>query len=154
VQDQAPAKRSNAINTYGGRPSNYKTRLCRKWQEHGECSFANHCNFAHGHEELRTGGRNASFLASLARGSGGNVPADERERLEQEKRDEVCVCVFVCACVCVCVCVCAEGGKEKERERDCYIIEIDCVFKCEFVCLLLYLCQRYRNQIVFFSFVC
>jgi len=64
------------------------------------------------------GGGNASFLASLARGSGGNVTADERERLEQEKRDEVCVCVCVRACVCVCVCVCAERGKERDRERE------------------------------------
>ena len=35
------------------RPSNYKTRLCQKWQQHGECSFGDRCNFAHGGEELR-----------------------------------------------------------------------------------------------------
>jgi hypothetical protein len=35
------------------RPSNYKTRLCRNWQEHGECSFGDCCNFAHGSEEVR-----------------------------------------------------------------------------------------------------
>jgi hypothetical protein len=35
-----------------GRPSNYKTRLCLKWQQHGECSFGNRCNFAHGSKEL------------------------------------------------------------------------------------------------------
>jgi hypothetical protein len=69
VQDQAPAKRSDAINTYGGRPSSYKTRLCMKWQQHGECSFANHCNFAHGHEELRTGGSTAGASAAAASSS-------------------------------------------------------------------------------------
>ena len=37
------------------RPSNYKTRLCRNWQEHGECSFGDGCNFAHGSEEVRGG---------------------------------------------------------------------------------------------------
>lgn len=36
-----------------GRPANYKTRLCMKWQQHGECSFGNRCNFAHGSDELR-----------------------------------------------------------------------------------------------------
>jgi hypothetical protein len=52
----------------------------------------------------RGGGGSASFLASRARGSGGNVTAEERERLEQERRDEVggwvgaCVRVFVCVC--------------------------------------------------------
>jgi hypothetical protein len=54
---------------YGGRPSNYKTRLCVKWQQHGECSFANHCNFAHGHEELRTGGSTAGASAAAANSS-------------------------------------------------------------------------------------
>jgi hypothetical protein len=43
----------NEIELEGGRPSNFKTRLCLKWQQHGECSFGNRCNFAHGSEELR-----------------------------------------------------------------------------------------------------
>jgi hypothetical protein len=36
-----------------GRPSNYKTRLCLNWQQHGECCFGDRCNFAHGSEQLR-----------------------------------------------------------------------------------------------------
>eukprot|EP00286_Rhodomonas_abbreviata_P029272 CAMPEP_0181300218 /NCGR_PEP_ID=MMETSP1101-20121128/6771_1 /TAXON_ID=46948 /ORGANISM="Rhodomonas abbreviata, Strain Caron Lab Isolate" /LENGTH=386 /DNA_ID=CAMNT_0023405437 /DNA_START=591 /DNA_END=1751 /DNA_ORIENTATION=+ len=35
------------------RPSNYKTRLCMKWQQQGECSFGARCNFAHGVDEMR-----------------------------------------------------------------------------------------------------
>jgi len=56
----------------------------------------------------------------------------------------------------VCVCVERERDREREREKEREIVteskEIVCS-KCEFVCLLLYLCQRYRKQIVFFSFV-
>ena len=44
----------NEIELEGERPSNYKKRLCLKWQQHGECSFGTRCNFAHGSEELRT----------------------------------------------------------------------------------------------------
>lgn len=36
------------------RPSNYKTRLCMKWQQQGECAFGARCNFAHGAEEMRS----------------------------------------------------------------------------------------------------
>jgi hypothetical protein len=43
----------NELEFEAGRPSNYKTRMCLKWQQHGECSFGNRCNFAHGSEELR-----------------------------------------------------------------------------------------------------
>ena len=43
----------NEIELAGGRPSYYKTRLCSSWQQHGECSFGNRCNFAHGSVELR-----------------------------------------------------------------------------------------------------
>jgi len=35
------------------RPANYKTRLCLKWEQMGECSFGDRCNFAHGRQELR-----------------------------------------------------------------------------------------------------
>jgi hypothetical protein len=45
----------NEIEHEGGRPrppSNYKTRLCLEWQQHGECSFGNRCNFAHDSKEL------------------------------------------------------------------------------------------------------
>jgi len=42
------------------RPSNYKTRMCMKWQQHSECLFGNKCNFAHGNDELRNGGATPS----------------------------------------------------------------------------------------------
>lgn len=31
----------------------FKTELCNKWQETGACLYGNHCQFAHGIEELR-----------------------------------------------------------------------------------------------------
>lgn len=64
--DQAKARESNAIslgpttsNPAGGsgggngnggneRPSNWKTRMCNKWEMTGHCPFGQKCNFAHG----------------------------------------------------------------------------------------------------------
>ena len=37
----------------GGRPDNYKTRLCLKWQMSGECLFGSRCFFAHGQHEMQ-----------------------------------------------------------------------------------------------------
>lgn len=39
-----------------GRPSNYKTVMCKSWQIKRECALGNRCNFAHGAEELRPHG--------------------------------------------------------------------------------------------------
>ncbi|MCO5584516.1 hypothetical protein L7F22_038444 [Adiantum nelumboides] len=64
--DQAKARESNAISlgptmgsaAIGGsgsngnngseRPSNWKTRMCNKWEMTGHCPFGQKCNFAHG----------------------------------------------------------------------------------------------------------
>lgn len=70
--DQAKARESNAIslgpsttssaaggaiggNGNGGneRPSNWKTRMCNKWEMTGHCPFGQKCNFAHGSAELQ-----------------------------------------------------------------------------------------------------
>lgn len=66
--DQAKARESNAISlgptmssTGGGnngnngseRPSNWKTRMCNKWEMTGHCPFGQKCNFAHGLTELQ-----------------------------------------------------------------------------------------------------
>ena len=32
----------------------FKTQLCRHWEEQGSCTFGDRCQFAHGHDELRT----------------------------------------------------------------------------------------------------
>ncbi len=59
-----------------GRPSNYKTRLCLNWQQHGECSFGDRCNFAHGSEQLRPRGNAAAAAADggLASAEAGDIP--------------------------------------------------------------------------------
>ncbi|KAJ7011165.1 zinc finger CCCH domain-containing protein 12 [Populus alba] len=45
---------SNAVNV---KPSNWKTRICNKWELTGYCPFGNKCHFAHGVGELhRYGG--------------------------------------------------------------------------------------------------
>mmetsp|Transcript_12009 Transcript_12009/g.18818 ORF Transcript_12009/g.18818 Transcript_12009/m.18818 type:complete len:430 (+) Transcript_12009:76-1365(+) len=35
--------------------ANYKTRLCKNFEQSGHCSFGDKCMFAHGHQELRKG---------------------------------------------------------------------------------------------------
>jgi hypothetical protein len=44
------------IELQGRGPSNYKTKLCLKWQQHGKFSNGNRCNFAHGSNQLRPSG--------------------------------------------------------------------------------------------------
>ncbi|CAI9095332.1 OLC1v1031262C1 [Oldenlandia corymbosa var. corymbosa] len=64
--EQSKARESEAISlgpgTGGGysnsptavnlKPSNWKTRICNKWEMTGYCPFGNKCHFAHGAEEL------------------------------------------------------------------------------------------------------
>jgi hypothetical protein len=38
----------------GALHSNYKTQICKNFQESGFCKFSNNCCFAHGEAELRT----------------------------------------------------------------------------------------------------
>ncbi|OIV92996.1 hypothetical protein TanjilG_20658 [Lupinus angustifolius] len=38
------------------KPSNWKTRICNKWEMTGYCPFGNKCHFAHGATELSTHG--------------------------------------------------------------------------------------------------
>lgn len=33
--------------------SKYKTRLCKTWERNGTCHYGEHCQFAHGHKELK-----------------------------------------------------------------------------------------------------
>jgi hypothetical protein len=37
----------------GANKSNYKTRICLNWQNNGQCTYGQRCNFAHGQHELR-----------------------------------------------------------------------------------------------------
>ena len=62
-----------------GRPSNYKTVLCKSWQIQRECALGNRCNFAHGAEELRPHGA----APALAKGEKKKTAADVDRMVEQ-----------------------------------------------------------------------
>ncbi|KAK8928512.1 Zinc finger CCCH domain-containing protein 9 [Platanthera zijinensis] len=44
-----------------------KTELCNKWQESGECPYGQHCQFAHGFDELRPIIRHPRYKTELCR---------------------------------------------------------------------------------------
>ncbi|KAH0468127.1 hypothetical protein IEQ34_003160 [Dendrobium chrysotoxum] len=45
----------------------FKTELCNKWQENGECPYGEHCQFAHGIGELRPVIRHPRYKTELCR---------------------------------------------------------------------------------------
>nr|POE92265.1 zinc finger ccch domain-containing protein 15 [Quercus suber] len=45
----------------------YKTELCNKWQETGECPYGDNCQFAHGVEELRPVLRHPRYKTEVCR---------------------------------------------------------------------------------------
>ncbi|KAI4328059.1 hypothetical protein L6164_020451 [Bauhinia variegata] len=52
-----PGGYGGASNGSNSKPSNWKTRICNKWEMTGYCPFGNKCHFAHGAAELhRYGG--------------------------------------------------------------------------------------------------
>ncbi|KAI9125352.1 hypothetical protein K1719_003968 [Acacia pycnantha] len=52
-----PGGYGGAGNGSNSKPSNWKTRICNKWEMTGYCPFGNKCHFAHGAAELhRYGG--------------------------------------------------------------------------------------------------
>ncbi|GAV80913.1 zf-CCCH domain-containing protein [Cephalotus follicularis] len=58
------------------KPSNWKTRICNKWEITGYCPFGNKCHFAHGAAELhRYGG---GLMESEARDSS-SAPSDSKQ---------------------------------------------------------------------------
>ncbi|KAG9155730.1 hypothetical protein Leryth_003999 [Lithospermum erythrorhizon] len=46
----------NTVNGQTLKPSNWKTRICNKWETTGYCPFGNKCHFAHGATELHNYG--------------------------------------------------------------------------------------------------
>ena len=44
---------STSATAYANTPSNYKSVICRFWQQTGECQNGELCSFAHGAEEKR-----------------------------------------------------------------------------------------------------
>eukprot|EP00250_Pteridium_aquilinum_P010022 c19097_g1_i1 orf=75-1262(+) len=96
--DQVKARESNAIslgpatsNSTGGggggggngnggneRPSNWKTRMCNKWEMTGHCPFGQKCNFAHGLPELQSyAGTPIDVDARATPGNG--VPSESKQ---------------------------------------------------------------------------
>lgn len=47
--------------------SRYKTELCRPFEEHGTCKYGEKCQFAHGHQELRSLSRHPKYKTELCR---------------------------------------------------------------------------------------
>lgn len=45
----------------------FKTELCNKWQETGECPYGEHCQFAHGIGELRPVIRHPRYKTEVCR---------------------------------------------------------------------------------------
>lgn len=45
----------------------FKTELCNKWQEMGNCPYGEHCQFAHGIEELRPVIRHPRYKTEVCR---------------------------------------------------------------------------------------
>lgn len=45
----------------------YKTEMCRPYQEHGACKYGDKCQFAHGHEELRSVNRHPKYKTEVCR---------------------------------------------------------------------------------------
>ncbi|OMO59453.1 Zinc finger, CCCH-type [Corchorus capsularis] len=58
----------------------FKTELCNKWQETGACPYGNHCQFAHGIEELRPVIRHPRYKTEVCRMvlAGDNCPYGHR----------------------------------------------------------------------------
>jgi len=89
---------------------NYKTEMCNKWLERGECPYGNKCQFAHGESELRSGAKHldSRYKQSVCRNfhEKGSCPYGKRcrfihnetpEELELLRRgispDQVCIVI-------------------------------------------------------------
>lgn len=77
---------NNSNNNAGGvnlKPSNWKTRICNKWELTGYCPFGSKCHFAHGAQELhRYGG---GLMETEARDSGGLAPLEVKQGVVTSK---------------------------------------------------------------------
>ncbi|GKV10678.1 hypothetical protein SLEP1_g22008 [Rubroshorea leprosula] len=64
-------------NGSNSKPSNWKTRICNKWELTGYCPFGNKCHFAHGSTELhRYGG---GLVEGEVRDSSAAAPSDSKQ---------------------------------------------------------------------------
>lgn len=53
INDPLPKDFQKKKGQIGAMHSNYKTQLCKNWQETGICKFDRQCCFAHGTDQLR-----------------------------------------------------------------------------------------------------
>ncbi|KAJ8442467.1 hypothetical protein Cgig2_022350 [Carnegiea gigantea] len=60
-------KEEKAIELEVYRQGMYKTELCNKWQETGNCPYGQHCQFAHGLSELRPVVRHPRYKTQVCR---------------------------------------------------------------------------------------
>ncbi|KAJ7954156.1 Zinc finger CCCH domain-containing protein [Quillaja saponaria] len=75
----SPPKDTQKVYVHGGQKEeeplemvvynqgNFKTELCNKWQETGTCPYGDHCQFAHGIEELRPVIRHPRYKTEVCR---------------------------------------------------------------------------------------
>jgi len=47
----------------GVRGTAFKSRLCTRFMQKGECSYGPTCHFAHGYEDMQTGDRNPMVMS-------------------------------------------------------------------------------------------
>lgn len=68
---------NNGGNGSFQRPSNWKTRICNKWETTGHCPFGDKCHFAHGLAELQ------KYGGGLLDGENGDISGGLRNDLKQ-----------------------------------------------------------------------
>lgn len=71
---------------------NYKTEMCNKWLERGECPYGSKCQFAHGEAELRQGEKHldSRYKQSICRNfhEKGSCPYGKRCRFIHNETEE------------------------------------------------------------------
>jgi len=81
---------SSAAST--DRAKNYKTEMCNKWLERGECPYGSKCQFAHGEAELRQGEKHldSRYKQSVCRNfhEKGSCPYGKRCRFIHNETEE------------------------------------------------------------------
>nr|CAD1834206.1 unnamed protein product [Ananas comosus var. bracteatus] len=64
-QGEGPGKEGMELEVYN--QGMFKTELCNKWEESGECPYGEHCQFAHGIGELRPVIRHPRYKTEVCR---------------------------------------------------------------------------------------
>lgn len=80
----------------GGNSKKFKTRLCLKFQQFGQCSYGNSCSFAHGIEELAW--KDPWARTAMMHMSGSVLPFPHRFRVEPLAFHPLPAMPTVCLC--------------------------------------------------------